>query len=63
MEIEKEKLKKLICDYIDIANKNDITYNIKDHMYTAISEYGGVIYKSSGRKELYIKIIIDNLLI
>lgn len=63
MDIEKEKLKKLICDSIDIANKDDITYNIKDYMYTAIGEYGGVIYKPSGRKELSIKIIIDNLLI
>jgi hypothetical protein len=63
MEIEKKKLKKLVCDAIDIANENDITYNIKDYMYTAISEYGGVVYKPSGRKELSIKIIIDNLLI
>jgi LEA14-like dessication related protein len=60
MEIEKEELKKLICDSIDMADKSDIKYYIKDHMYTAISEYGAVVYKPSGRKELSIKIIVDN---
>lgn len=58
--MEKGNLKKLICDSIDLANEEDITYNIKDYMFTAIGEYGGVIYKPSGRKELSIKIIIDN---
>jgi hypothetical protein len=58
--MEKGNLKKLICDSIDMANDRDITLNIKDYMFTTINEYGGVIYKPSGRKELSIKIIIDN---
>lgn len=58
--MDKEKLKKLICDYIDSANDADIKYSIKDYMYTSISEYGGVIYKPSGKKELSLKIVIDN---
>jgi hypothetical protein len=59
MEMNKETLKKLICDSIDMSNENDITYNIKDYMYTAVGEYGGVIYKPSGKKELSVKIIIE----
>lgn len=57
--MDKENLKKLICDSIDLANEEDISYNTKEYMYTAISEYGGVIYKPSGRKEISINIIID----
>jgi hypothetical protein len=59
--MNKDNLKKLICDSIDVANEKDIIYEIKDGMYTAIGEYGGVIFKPSGRKELLIKIIIDKM--
>lgn len=58
--MDKEVLKKLICDYIDDANEADIKYSTKDYMYKAISEYGGTIYKPSGMKELSLKIIINN---
>lgn len=58
--MDKEKLKELICNYIDEANETDIEYDIKDYMYTSISEYGSTIYKPSGRKELSLKINIFN---
>lgn len=57
--MDKEGLKKLICNYIDLANQNDISIYSKDYMYTAVSQYGGTIYKPSGRKEVSINIIID----
>lgn len=57
--MDKEALKNLICDSIDLANEKDISFYSKEYMYSAVSEYGGVIYKPSGRKEISINIIID----
>lgn len=58
--MDKEGLKKLICNYIDLANEKDISIYSKDYMYTAVSQYGGIIYKPSGRKEISINIIVDS---
>lgn len=57
--LDKEELKKIICNSIDLANENDISYYSKDHIYTSITQYGGFIYKPSGKKEISINIIID----
>lgn len=58
--MNKEELKKLVCDYIDVAWEENISYSIKEQMYTTLGEYGGEIYKPSGIKEFSLKIIIKN---
>ncbi len=58
--MSKEELKELVCDYIDRAKEENISLKIKEQMYTAVGEYGGKIYKSSGNKEFSLKIIIKN---
>lgn len=58
--MDKEELKKIVGDYIDMARSDKIIYYTHEDTYRSLSENGAQLYRISGRKELFLKIIIDD---
>jgi hypothetical protein len=59
--MDKGELKKMICEFIDKAEVNDISYSVEEHMISCINTFGNFIYKPSGKKELRLDVVVDEI--
>jgi hypothetical protein len=59
--MDKSELKKIICDFIEKADENDISYHVGEHMISCINSFGNFIYKPSGKKELRLDVVVDEI--
>lgn len=59
MEIEKERLKDMICEYIDKANLENIKFYEFSPMTQRINEFGNFIYVQSNRKEVKLELKLE----
>lgn len=59
--MDKIELKKIICEFIDKAEEGNIFFNISEHMISCINSSGNFMYKPSGKKELRLDIVLDEI--
>lgn len=59
--MDKIELKKMICEFIDKADEDDISYSVGEHMISCINSFGNFIYKPSGKKELRLNAVVDEI--